>query len=210
LVSKQLGELNHKAKIRMFDAENEASSHSLISTIHSTKLPKPSPISSYTCSKGKGSKRKKILDLDSQASMDNLDTPMTTEDECPSPVLPPPTEIVSPAKPTPKATTFSQTQPLPDPQPTSTTPMGPAKMTPTPEPALELTMVLATLQNMKSSLSQEINKVNTWVDQLILNPLGTIPSLQPYKDFGKFALPTLEDHHSDADLARYTTVEDKC
>jgi hypothetical protein len=70
-------------------------------------------------------------------------------------------------------------------------------------------MVLSALQNMKASLTDEISKVNAWVDQLILNPLGIIPSSQPFDDFGDFALPTTEEHLSPEHTAHYTTAEEE-
>jgi hypothetical protein len=71
-------------------------------------------------------------------------------------------------------------------------------------------MVLVALQNMKSSLSEEISKVNARVNHLILNPPGIVPSLQPYEDFGEFTLPTMEDHLDAEKPKRYPTIEEKC
>jgi hypothetical protein len=129
----------------------------------------------------------------------------------------------SPAEPTPQASSFPRphTLPPPPPCPTLVTPTGPSKtgmhnLTPSLEPTSELTMVLAAIDNMKSSLSVEIIKVNEWVDALILNPPDLVPSSQPYEDFGDFSLPTTADHQQfnrshtiEVDNTHYTTVEEE-
>jgi hypothetical protein len=209
MVAQRLSELCHEAKVKIFDAESDAHSRSLTSAISSAKTPKPSPISARTRSKGKG-KKTHILDLNSEPSAADSETPMTTDDEAPgSPALSA-CEEVSPADPTPKALVFQRpTTPPPTSRPTSTTPTGPPKLTPLQEPASELTMVLAALNGMRSSLSEEISKVNARVDQLILHPTGIVPSSQPYDDFGDFALPTAEDRMDDVPSARYSTAEEE-
>jgi hypothetical protein len=208
-VARRLGELQHEAKVRVFEVENEASSRSLISAIRTAKGPKPSPISSRTRSKGKRGKSR-ILDLHSNVSGAESETPMSTEDD--EPPSPAHAATPSPADPTPKAPCFPRSPtPSPPSRPTSTTPTGRLVPTTTPplKPASELTMVLAALNNMQSSLSEEISKVNARVDQLILNPPGVVPSSQPFDDFGDFSLPTTEDHMAADDLARYTTAEEE-
>jgi hypothetical protein len=209
MVARRLGELQHDAKVRIFDGENEASSRSLISAIRTAKGPKPSPISSRTRSKGKRGKSR-ILDLHSNVSGAESETPMSTEDD--EPHSPAPAMTPSPADPTPTASAFPRSPaPSPPSRPTSTTPTGrpvPA-LTPPLEPASELTMVLAALHSMQSNLSEEISKVNARVDQMILNPPGIVPSSQPFDDFGDFSLPTTEEHLAAGDLARYTTAEEE-
>jgi hypothetical protein len=194
MVSRRLAELRHEAKVKVFEGENDAHSRVLTTAIRSTKTPKPSPISSRTRSKGKAAHKNRVLDLHSRASATDSETPMSTEDEMPASPLRPPPETPSPAEPTPKAPTFRRpTSPSPPSRPTSTTPTGPPKLTPPREPASGLTMVLAALNGMKDSLSEEINKVNARVDQLILHPPGIAPSSQPFEDFGDFGLPTADD-----------------
>jgi hypothetical protein len=212
MVARRLAELRHDSKVKIFEAENDAHSHTLTSAIRSSKAPKPSPIASRTRSKGKSARKPRILDLDSHASGTDTETPMSTEDEGPPPPAPNVStpESASPAEPTPKAHSFSRSEaPSPPSRPTSTTPTGPPALTPPCEPASELTMVLAALSNMKTSLSEEINKVNARVDQLILNPPGVVPSSQPFDDFGDFSLPTAEDHMDAEDFARYSTAEEE-
>jgi hypothetical protein len=210
MVSRRLAELRHDSKVKLFDAENDAHSRDLTLAIRSAKPPKPSPISSRTRLKGKGARKSRVLDLHSSASGAESETPMSTEDE--GPLSPPPvaSDSISPADPTPKASTFPRSpSPSPPSRPTSTTLTGPPALTPPCEPASELTMVLAALNNMKSSLSDEISKVNAQVDQLILNPLGVVPSSQPFDDFGDFSLPTTEERMEADDLARFVTAEDE-
>jgi hypothetical protein len=220
MVARRLAELRHDSKVKIFEAENDAHSHTLTSAIRSSKAPKPSPIASRTRSKGKSARKSRILNLDSQTSGTDTETPMSTEDEGPPPPDPSAStpEAASPAEPTPRAHSFPQSEaPSPPSRPTSTTPTGPLARTPTGppaptppcEPASELTMVLAALTNMKSSLSEEISKVNARVDQLILNPPGVVPSSQPFDDFGDFSLPTAADHMEAEEFARYSTVDDK-
>jgi hypothetical protein len=208
MVSKRLAALRHDAKVRIFEAENNAHSRDLTSAIRSAKPPKPSPISSRTRSKGKGLKKSRILDLHSEA---DSETPMSTEDEpLESPALPV-ASLSLPEVPTPKAPTFQRSMsPTPPSRPTSTTPTGPPALTPPREPASELTMVLAALNGMKASLSEEISKVNARVNHLILNPPGIVPSSQPFDDFGDFGLPTADERMDEGDLARFTTVEEEC
>jgi hypothetical protein len=219
-VARRVAELRHDAKVKVFDAENDAHAHELTSAIRSAKPHKPSPISSRTRSKGKGARKSRILDLHSNTSGAESETPMTTEDEGPASPTPAPhlPDSISPAEPTPKAHTFPHSgTPSPPSRPTSTTPTGhpstipagpPLALTPPREPASELTMVLAALSNMKTSLSEEINKVNARVDQLILNPPGIIPSSQPFEDFGDFSLPTAEECMEAEDTSRYTTIQE--
>jgi hypothetical protein len=208
IVAQRLGALHHDTKVKIFDGENEASSRSLSSAICTAKGPKPSPISSRTRSKGKHTK-KRVLDLHSQTSEDS-DHPMTA-DEPEDPIPPSPVTVansLSPAELTPKATTFFRPEtPPPLSRPSSLTPTGPPKLTPSVEPASELTMVLAALDGLKSSLLAEIQKVNSRVDQLILNPPDLVPSSQPFDDFGDFALPTTEDDMEAATLASYAEAE---
>jgi hypothetical protein len=188
MVSSRIVGLKHDAKVRLHDADDDLNSRALTSAIRSGKPSKQSPISSRTRSK-KASKRRGALDLSSQPSADSK-TPMTTDDDAPaSPVA---SEVChsSPAEPTPWALSFSRPQspPPPSPRPTSTTPTGPPPpkpVNPTPplEPASELTMVLAAISNMKSSLSAEILKVMSEMTHLSLthptssrppNPLKTM------------------------------------
>jgi hypothetical protein len=216
MVAQCLGELNHEAKVKVFEAENEASSRSLISAICTSKATKPSPISSCTRSKGKPNKRKRILDLNSQPSTE-LDTPMS--DYAPSklsspppsqPVLLPAADIVSPSDPTPKAISFPASgPPLPPPRPKSTMPKGLPHLTPTPEPASELMMVLAALDSMKCSLSAEIHKVNAHIDHLILNPPGIVPSSQPFEDFGDFTFPSQETNDDAPAVPTFTMPDEE-
>jgi hypothetical protein len=207
MVSRCLAELRHDSKVRLFDAENDAHSRDLTSAIRLAKPQKPSPISSRTRSKGKGARKSRILDLHSNTSEADSETPMSTEDE--GPALPVP-ESLSPAEPTPKAPTFQRSAtPSPPSRPTSTTPTGPPALTPPTEPASELTMVLAALNNMKTALSDEIHKVNARVDQLILNPPGIVPSSQPFDDFGDFSLPTADERMEAEDLTKYTSAEEE-
>jgi hypothetical protein len=194
MVSRRLAKLRHDAKVKVFDSENDAHSRDLTTAIRSAKTPKPSPISSRTRSKGKTARKHCVLDLHSGALATDSETPMSTEDEMPASPLRPPPETPSPAEPTPKAPTFLHSvTPLPPSRPTSTTPTGPPKLTPPREPASKLTMVLAALNGMKDSLSEEINKVNACVDQLILHPPGVAPSSQPFEDYGDFCLPTADE-----------------
>jgi hypothetical protein len=210
MVSCRIAELRHDSKVKIFDAENDAHSRDLTSAIRSTKPPKPSPISSRTRSKGKGTRKSQILDLHSNTSGAESETPMSTEDEGPPSPTPVISDSVSPADLTLKASTFPRSaSPSPPSCPTSTTPTGPPVLTPQCEPASELTMVLGALNNMKSSLSDKINKVNARVDQLILNPPGIVPSSQPFDDFGDFSLPTPEDRMAADDLAWFTMAEEE-
>jgi hypothetical protein len=209
MVAKRLGELQHEAKVKVFEGENEASSRSLISAIRTAKGPKPSPISARTRSKGKRTK-KRVLDLHSQTSEDS-DHPMTADEpDVPLPPSPAPIfDTPSPAEPTPKATVFHRPEtPPPLSRPSSSTPTGPPRLTPPTEPASELTMVLAALDGLKSSLSAEIQKVNSRVDQLILYPTDLVPSSQPYEDFGDFALPTSEEVKDAAASSTFHTLDD--
>jgi hypothetical protein len=193
MVATCIASLKHEAKVRLRDADDKLTSRSLTTAIRSGKPPKPLPISARTRSK-KGAKRRNALDLSSQPSADS-ETPMTTDDETPASLA---LSATSPAEPTPKAAEFTcSTSPSPPPRPasppsrpTSTTPTGRPGPTPPTEPASELTMVLAALHGMQASLSAEILKVNSRVDQLILNPPGLVPSSQPHEDYGDFALPT--------------------
>jgi hypothetical protein len=189
MVATRIASLKHEAKVRIQDSTDDLTSRTLTTAICSGKSLKPSPISSRTRSK-KTQKRRGVLDLTSQPSVES-DAPMTTDDETQaSPVLSV-SATTSPAEPTPKATAFLRsTSPSPPSRPTSTTPTGRPGPTPPTEPASELTMVLAALNGMQASLSAEILKVNNRVDQLILNPPGVVPSSQPHEDYGDFALPT--------------------
>jgi hypothetical protein len=211
-VSRRLAELHHDAKVKIFDAKNDAHTRDLTSAIQSTRPQKPSPISSRTRSKGKGGHTSRILDLNSNASGADSETPMTTNDEAPAsptPVLPT-LESISPADQTPRAQVFPRSgTPSPPSRTMSTTPTGPPALTPPCEPASELTMVLAALSNMKTSLSEEINKVNARVDQLILNPPGLVPSSQPFDDFGDFSLPTADERMEAENFAWYTSAEEE-
>jgi hypothetical protein len=212
MVARRLAELRHDSKVKIFEAENDVHSHTLTSAIRSSKAPKPSPIASRTRSKGKSARKSRILNLDSQTSGTEAETPMSTEDEGPPPpdLNAPTPESASPAEPTPRAHSFSRSEaPSPPSRPTSTTPTGPPALTPPCKPASELTMVLAALTNMQTSLSDEISKVNARVDQLILNPPGVVPSSQPFDDFGDFSLPTAQDHMDAEEFARYSTVEEE-
>jgi hypothetical protein len=212
MVSRRLAELRHDSKVRLFDAENDAHSRDLTSAIRSTKPLKPSPISSRTRSKGKSARKSRILDLHSNTSGLDSETPMSTEDEgpaSPGPTLPAP-ESLSPADPTPKAPTFPRSEtPSPPSRPISTTPTGPPTFTLPIEPASELTMVLAALNNMKTTLSDEIHKVNARVDQLILNPTGIVPSSQPFGDYGDFSLPTAAECMEAEDYVNVPSAEEE-
>jgi hypothetical protein len=68
--------------------------------------------------------------------------------------------------------------------------MGPAHLTPVPEPTSEMATVINALFTMTDKLSAEINKVNVRVDSLILNPSGVVLSSQPHEDYRDFSLPT--------------------
>jgi hypothetical protein len=180
-VATRIASLKHEAKVHIRDADDDLTSRSLTTAIRSGKTPKPSPISSCTRSK-KTHKKRDVLDLTSQPPSES-EAAMTMDDEAAS-------ATTSPAEPTPKVTDFHCSMtPTPPSHPTSTTLTGPPGPTPPTEPASELTMVLAALNGMQTALSAEILKVNARVDQLILNPPGTVPSSQPHEDYGDFALP---------------------
>jgi hypothetical protein len=222
MISSQIGSLKHEAKVKIHDTEEDMASRPLISAICSGKQPKPSPISARTQLK-KTLRKCNALDLNSQPLADESETPMSTEDDAlDSPALSVNSHLL-PAEPTPRASSFTRphTPPPPTPRPTSTTLTGPTKsgeprMTPSLEPALELMMVLVAIDNMKSSLSVEILKVNKCIDALILNPPDLVPTSQPYDDFGDFTLPTTADHQQFdcadehcKDNACYTMIEEE-
>jgi hypothetical protein len=233
-LTQELGKLRHEHKVKITQERDDLDTRALASVMRTPKSDKPSPLQS----RPKKLKRKPVRKtgvLEFTPSPHPSDDDMVTDDESVTDTIHSPTAIKA-AEPLPasRPTSTTPTQPVfapkadvpisveqaveTEPAPVSAPPAAaPIVVPPTPTTnvSLEMTMLLQAFTGFKTEITTAISDLNTKVLQL---QTGTVPSSQPFADYGDFDLQERSDwtgmagpvpHADDADFMPVITEADR-